>query len=167
MLPGRCGGDPIGLRGGLLTYGYAQRPLLYTDPSGLKPYVFQINVGGGVSLLPIVAQVVNLKVVDALKGETCNYTVSCIGVGLAVKDIPGIGAGTHPVTWDDGKTCSDCRQFQGHGLSGFLAFQVGPFGYTLENWYDVPNGPRLDFSGWSFGEISVGGGTMMCHFNLR
>jgi hypothetical protein len=75
--------------------------------------------------------------------------------------------GAAHVKWDDGKECSNCRQFEGDGMAGVIAVQVGPVGYTPVDWLQVPSGPRLDFSGWSFAQFSVGGGTFACRFTLR
>lgn len=160
--------DPIGLRGGINTYVYANNSaVLFVDDDGLKPYIFRVIVGGGVSLPGITGQVFNLAVVDPIAGQTCNYTVSCIGAGASFKGTPAFSGGGMPVTWDDGQECSNCRKFEGHGMAGTIAFQIGPIGYTPVDWLEVPNGPRLDFSGWAGGGVNIGGGTYACHFLLR
>lgn len=161
--------DPIGLRAGLNTYLHLRaNPLAYTDREGLKPYIFRVTVGGGVSppRPGISGQVFNLEVTDPIGGQRCNYTVSCIGAGLSARGTPTISAGAPGVTWDDGKECSNCRQFEGTGLAGSIAIQLGPIGYTPVDWLEVPSGPRLDFSGYSPATINIGGGTFYCRFSL-
>lgn len=148
-------------------YAYANNsPLRFVDPDGLKPYLFRVTVGGAVSLPGVAGQVFNLAVIDPIAGQTCNYTVSCIGAGWSYRGTPSFSFGASPVKWDDSKECSNCRQFEGEGSAGTIAVQIGPIGYTPVDWLQVPNGPRLDFSGWAGATFGVGGGTYFCRFSL-
>jgi uncharacterized protein RhaS with RHS repeats len=45
--------DPVGLQGGLNTYGYVDaNPLLYFDPDGLSKQGGQTNIGGNDPAMP-------------------------------------------------------------------------------------------------------------------
>jgi RHS repeat-associated protein len=161
--------DPLGTTAGTNLFGYAAaNPVRFSDVLGLWPYIFRIIFGGGVSYgyVPIPGQAFDLEVSDPIHGEVCHYSVACIGVGYAFRGTPTVSLGSSGVRWDDGSGCGDCRKFEGTGPAGSVAAQAGPVGYTFVDWIDVPNGPRLDLSGYSPATVSIGGGIFFCRFRL-
>ena len=151
------------MNGELNTYLYADaNPNLKIDIFGLKPYIFQWGVGGGIGYIIIGGSVFQLNVTDPIRGHTCRYTVFCFGLGVS---LPEFGINSPPSTWDDGKHCGTCNQFSGTGSVGFASVTAG-IGVSLGGWVDVPNGPLLTADGFNFdgGVFRIGTAISLCRF---
>lgn len=157
--------DPIGLKGGISTYVYANSsPLTNTDQLGLRTYLFSIAGGGGVGKKGIGFSSFIMNVSDPVRGTSCQYSVSCFGFGASLWPAEIAIASATPYRWDDGKECSDCSQFSGWGMTGQVTAQV-VVGASLANWIQVPNGPFIDSgAGLDSGQIAVSGGINFCYF---
>ncbi len=147
-------------------YAYAKSsPLLFVDPSGLRPYDFQIGYGGGVGHVIIGGNVYTATIKDAQTGETCSYQIRCIGLGVG---LPEAGVTSKPARFDDGQPCSTCRDFTGLGYIGGASGQVGG-GVTIGGGVKIPNGPFIanDILGLDYGAFRIGVSHNACYFSLQ
>ena len=97
--------DPIGLNGGLNTYGYVfQNPINYTDPYGLAS--FSIGFGGGFHYGPGGANASTNIAIDT-KGKVCMQFTTCGQVGFGLQGGLGINASVSESNLCEGESSSE------------------------------------------------------------
>jgi RHS repeat-associated protein len=147
-------------------YAYAKSsPVLFADPSGLRPYDFQIGYGGGVGHIIVGGSVYTATIKDAQTGQTCSYQIRCVGLGVG---LPEAGVTSKPARFDDGQPCSTCEDFTGLGYMGGASGQVGG-GPTIGGGVKIPNGPFItnDILGLDYGAFRIGVSHNVCYFSLQ
>jgi len=129
--------DPIGLRGGVNTYGYVnQNPLNGIDPRGLVRWEgsqFEVSliflVGASFTKFDLTSECVN--------GEMATVTVLATGPGIGIgasfqRGIPTGASGSPAVAFDDGLSNLNPGVFNGFFVAFNAGFQFQPFGGGLE-----------------------------------
>ncbi|MCC5809174.1 MAG: RHS repeat protein [Ectothiorhodospiraceae bacterium] len=124
--------DPIGLAGGLNTYGYASgNPLLRVDPTGLVDWTAE-RTGGGIFVVFGTAHHRFTMVSDCVDGQQvrARVVVQVSGLGGAV------GATTLPLSIDQGMVFRDNRHvpdaqvFSGQAGVMSIGLEVAPLGWS-------------------------------------
>lgn len=147
--------DPIGLRGGINTYQYANaNPVKFLDPAGLDPWA-GASAGGRLDMLIGGFGVRTGFLTNPKTGETCALTFRCLNIGVGVLAAFGAEASISFV----GPRCG--RDLDGLGLSLTLdAVAPGAPGF----------GGSIDVSGGGVG-VGIGptggagifGGVSLCY----
>jgi len=154
--------DPIGISSGVNSYSYTRNnPINLKDPSGLidTQFKFTLGVGGGVGEA-VNAGIFSATINEITSGKSCNYRVSCLGLGVG---LPQFNIKSKPTTFSTNK-CMNCSDFEGYGRMESISLVVG-VGFNLLSYLQIPNGPdiRVDFD-WDYGGLNVGITSSKCYF---
>jgi uncharacterized protein RhaS with RHS repeats len=146
--------DPIGLRGGLNTYGYAAgNPVNFFDPKGLVRWT-GLETGFGATA-PVGAAIFTYELesqcIDSRKAEV---VVAAYGqtTGVGLFALSGTVSG---VTLDDNRSSIDPYVLQ--GFFGRASASVSIFGIGYGATYIMMGGPMLSFEPPPVEGLSVGG----------
>ncbi len=118
--------DPIGLSGGISTYGYvSSSPLRFTDPSGLVRWTGTMNIK---TLLTGTTGVFELNS-DCVNHREANVVVRYVGPSSGAS-LPAGGA-IGKITLEDHATTVDVNNLTGSSGIVSSGIQVGPLGFSL------------------------------------
>jgi hypothetical protein len=122
-------------------------------------------VGGVVGHIIIGGGLFDATVRDLKTGEVCRYQLRCVGVGV---DLPQFNVTSKPVTFDDGMTCSSCRDFVGNGYMGGAYAVIGG-GVTIGGGTQIPNGPFIPghLIDTEYGGFRLGVSHNLCYWSLQ
>ena len=149
--------DPIGLRGGLNTFGYAgAQPITYVDPKGTVMWRGQFKQYGASFFFGAQVFIFSLES-DCINGMKANANVWAVGpsFGLGFSGSP-IDHSASKIRLDDG-----LQQLNAYALNGaFVAYQAGATLAPINagvGIYNVGRANNPDLVGWGVGlNISIG-----------